>query len=230
MAETIRSTQEKLSLFKRRFSGLRNTFGTYDPKTGRSWQVKRPVTDGVFLDHLKGRRPYGVYLLTGDRTNAAVVDFDNDDLNQVVDFIARAAHYKLKAHIERSKSKGHHAWFFFGDKGANAAKARLVVSNILDEIDAPDTEIFPKQDRLAPSIPYGNFINAPLFGRLVPEGKTVFLDPTSFEPYQNQWDFLEKLETANDALLDELIEINKWRETPAQTNPVFFSRPIPAIH
>lgn len=210
MAETIRSAQAKLSLFKRRFSGLRNTFGTYDPETGRSWQVKHPVTDGVFLDHLRGRRPYGVYLLTGDRTNAAVVDFDNDDLNQVVDFIARAAHYKLKAHIERSKSKGHHAWIFFGDKGANAAKVRLAVSNILDEIDAPDTEIFPKQDRLDPSIPYGNFINAPLFGRLVPEGKTVFLDPTSFKPYQDQWAFLDSAETVDESVLDELIEINQW--------------------
>lgn len=224
MAATIRSTQEKLNLFRRRFSGLPNTFGTYDPTTGRSWQVKRPVNDKVLLDHLRGRRPYGVYLLTGDRTRAVVVDFDNDDLNQVVDFISRAAHYKLKAHIERSKSKGHHVWIFFGEKRASAAKARLVISNILEEIDAPDTEVFPKQDRLDLSLHYGNFINAPLFGRLVPQGRTVFLNPTSFKPYKDQWAFLDSAETVDESVLDELIEINQWKVKKEQP-----SRDVPRV-
>jgi len=228
-ATKLRSTQEKLALFKRRFLGLTDTYGTYDPKTGRSWQVKQPVTNEVLLAHLMGRRPYGVYLLTSDRTRAVVVDFDNDDLNQVADFIARAAHYKLHSYIERSKSKGHHAWMFFAEEGASAAKARLVVSNILDEIDAPDTEVFPKQDRLDPSLPYGNFINAPLFGRLVPHGKTVFLDSTSFEPSQDQWEFLEGVETADEALMDELIEINQWKLTPKQPPQSFPQGPSKSV-
>lgn len=215
-AKEFRSTKEKLDLFRRWFTGLRNTYGTYDPETGRSWQVKRSVTDEVLIRHLQGHQPYGVYLLTGDRTRAVVADFDNDDLSLVADFVARAAHYKLKAYIERSKSKGHHAWIFFGPEGVKAAKARLVVISILDELEALDTEVFPKQDRLIPSVHYGNFINAPLFGRLVPEGRTVFIDPASFEPYQDQWALLEMVGAVNEPVLDELIEINQWTLPQAQ--------------
>ena len=61
-----RDNHHKVRLFRRFFSGLRHVYGTYDPGTGRSWQVKAEVTDQVILEHLTGRRSYGVYLLTDD--------------------------------------------------------------------------------------------------------------------------------------------------------------------
>ena len=210
----LRTTQDKVKLFKHWFTGLMTIYGTYDPQTGRSWQVKQPVTDRVILRHLQGRQPYGAYLLKGNRTRAVVVDFDDDNLDLVAEFAARAEHYQLKTYIERSKSKGYHAWIFFDEKGADAAKARLVAANILEELEASDTEIFPKQDSLNSSHRFGNFINAPLFGRLVPEGKTVFLDLQTYEPYPDQWALLESFEPAAESTLDDLIAINQWQAIP----------------
>ena len=213
-----RSTRQKLVLFQRYFTGLTSTYGTYDPGTGRAWQVKEPVNDQVLLDHLLGRKPYGVYLLTGETTRALALDCDTEDRDLPAACVAVAYHYQVSAYIERSKSKGYHVWMFFESKGVAAAKARVLAANILAELEAEDTEVFPKQDRLGSSISYGNFINAPLFGRLVPEGRTVFIDPATFKPYPDQWDFLESLEAVSESHLDDLIEMNGWEieTTPSQ--------------
>ena len=171
-----RKTAEKIAIFRHLFTGLPHTFGTYDPVTGRARQVKAPVTDRVLLDHLTGRQPYGVYLLIKDRTRAIAVDFDSENRLTVADFVGRANHYGISAYVERSKSKGYHAWIFFEEAGVLAKKARLVVHHLLCEINEPTAEIFPKQDGLRVYAQFGNFINAPLFGALVKHGKTVFID------------------------------------------------------
>ena len=203
-----KSTAERLSLFESLFTGLKNVYGTYDPASGRVSQVKAPVTDEVLLDHLTGRKPYGVYLLVKDRTRAIAVDFDTNSTLGPMESVSRAKHYGISAYVERSKSKGHHVWIFFEEKGVLALKARLVVNYILDEIDKSETEVFPKQDVLNSNLRYGNFINAPLFGALIPSEKTVFVDPTTFDMYPNQWDFLESVERVGEHILDDIIEIN----------------------
>ena len=205
-----RDRHAKVRLFREIFCGLEHVYGTYDPRSGRSWQVKAPVTDGVVLDHLSGKRPYGAYLLMGNRTRAVVADFDHDDANPPRDFVSTAAHYGIPSYVERSKSKGYHAWVFLDEKGVLAAKARLVVRHILDEIDAPNTEVFPKQVALQPdSTNCGNFINTPLFGRLVPRGRTVFVQSDgAMETYPDQWDFLKAIERVPEDVLDEITEVN----------------------
>ncbi len=108
-----RGTAEKLAIFRRLFTGLPDAYGTYDPVSGRARQVKASVTDKVLLDHLLGHMPYGVYLLVKDRTRAIAVDFDSDNRLTVSEFAGRAKHCSIPAYIERSKSKGYHAWIFF---------------------------------------------------------------------------------------------------------------------
>jgi hypothetical protein len=218
-----RDNVEKIALFRAFFSGLDTVFGTYDPVTGRSWQVKEPVTDNTILAHLLGRRPYGVYLLMGDRTRAIVADFDHHDFLPPVEYLNSAKHYGLSAYMEVSKSKGFHVWIFFTTNGVKTEKARVVVKHILQEIEQTDVEIFPKQDFLHPETSFGNFINAPLFGGLVPEKKTVFVDPRTLEPYPDQWEFLDSIERTDEDLLDDIITINGFEEpereaTPAGTN------------
>jgi len=208
-SQTSKTTFQKLALFRSCFTGLGHVYGTYDPKTGRSHQVKQPVSDKVLLHHLQGRQPYGVYLLVGDQTRAVAADFDDEDTLWPLEFIHQARQYGIKAYIERSKRKGWHVWIFAELPGASAAKARLVAKAILDDIGKPSTEIFPKRDRLNDRTSYGNFINAPLFGMLVPRGRTVFVDPDNgLRPYPNQWDFLEGVQRVREHLLDEIIEIN----------------------
>lgn len=212
MEKVKRSTAEKIRIFKGLFMGLRGVYGTYDTKTGRVRQVKDAVTDDVILAHLTGKQSYGVYLLMGERTGALAVDFDQDDLSLPIAYVSETRRYAMSAYIERSKSKGYHAWIFF-EKPVSAYKARLVAKKILADIGEPQTEIFPKQDALADGVSYGNFINAPLFGALVPKGRTVFVDPDDPSAiYPDQWELLEKVQRIPELRLDAIIESCKLEE------------------
>jgi len=205
MNSQARTTAEKLALFRKHFMGLTEVYGTYDPATGRAYQVKEPVTDQVLLAHLKGQQPYGVYLLVGETTRAVAADFDNDCPDSPRAFVTEARRRGIPAHIERSRSKGYHAWTFMGDVGVPASKARGAVRAILTAIGQNGVEVFPKQDRLGGGAHFGNYINAPLFGRLVPQGRTVFVDPDSMAPYPDQWAVLESVEPVSEAQLDQVI-------------------------
>ncbi|KPL24969.1 MAG: hypothetical protein AMJ75_02210 [Phycisphaerae bacterium SM1_79] len=221
MGNVKRSTAEKIRVFKGLFTGLTNVYGTYDVNTGRVRQVKEPVTDRVIHAHLAGRQSYGVYLLTGDRTGALAVDFDEDELCLPISFVAGARRYDIPAYIERSKSKGYHVWVFFENGGVLAAKARLVAQKILVDMGKPTTEVFPKQDALADGVSYGNFIHAPLFGAIVPKGRAVFVDPA--EPtnvYPNQWELLARVQRVPELRLDAVIRsCNLEPQEPAENGP-----------
>ncbi|MHC4116576.1 MAG: TOTE conflict system archaeo-eukaryotic primase domain-containing protein [Planctomycetota bacterium] len=201
-----RTTSEKIAIYRNLFTGLQNVYGTYDHRTGRVRQAKEPVTDQVILAHLKGKQPYGVYLLVKDTIRALAVDFDEDKLRSPLAFRAEARRLGLSTYIERSKSKGYHVWMFFVEKGVLARKARLVAGYILTAIGKPNIEIFPKQDALDENTSYGNFINAPLFGALVPKGKTVFVHPAEpREVYPDQWELLGGVQGIEERILDDVI-------------------------
>ena len=206
-----RNTAEKVRIFRTLFTGLTHVYATYNPLSGHYSQLKAPVTDEVILSHLKGRRPYAFYLLVKDRTRAMVVDFDQDDSWWPTRLLAQAEHYGIPAYIERSKSKGYHVWVFFQQDGVPAAKARIVLTFLLDEIEAPRLEIFPRHDQIGPSVPFSLCVNAPLFGALVPRGRTVFLDPRTLNPFPDQWTSLEGVRYVAEALLDQIIDINQLR-------------------
>lgn len=219
-----RTTAEKVALFRRYFTGRLDVYGTFEPDSGCVRQVKAPVTDAVILRHLQGRQPYGVYLLVQDRTRALAVDFDHDDLGPPIDFVQGAQNYGLAVYIERSKSKGYHAWMFFSEDGILASKARLVVMHILQEIGQARVEVFPKHDRLDAHTPYGNYINAPLFGGLVAKGRMLFVEPGDpTQPCRDQWTLLETAQRIKESVLDTIIEVNELRRNaprpPAPTPP-----------
>lgn len=212
-----RTTADKIRIFRSCFSGLDNVYGTYDVQTGRVRQAKELVTDKVFYAHLTGKCPYGVYLLKKDKTGAIAVDFDTDDLTLPIAFLKEANKYGIPASVERSKSKGYHVWIFAKESGVSASKARTIVRKILDNIGAPEIEIFPKQDMLNDDVSYGNFINAPLFGKFVPQGRTVFINPDDAnKPYPNQWDLLENVHRVSEASLDEIIRTLKINDNEAE--------------
>jgi hypothetical protein len=99
----------------------------------------------------------------------------------------------------------------FFERGVPAYKARLVAQKILADIGAPATEVFPKQDALRDGVSYGNFINAPLFGGLVPKGRTVFVDPAApTRVYPNQWELLEGVQRHTEKDLDIVIGRCHW--------------------
>ena len=221
MEKVKRSKVEKIRIFQGLFTGLRNVYGTYNVKTGRVRQVKKPVTEEVIRAHLTGKRSYGVYLLAGDKTCALAVDFDQNELSVPIVFVAGAKRYEVPAYIETSKSKGYHVWIFFEESGVSARKARLVACKILADMGKPRIEVFPKQDRLTEGVSYGNFINAPLFGTLTPKGRTVFVDPAEpTKPYPDQWELLAGVQRVTELKLDAIIRnCNLIKQTPAIKKP-----------
>lgn len=202
-----RNNAEKIAIYTNLFVSRTDFYGTYDFKTGKSFKVNKPVTEQVLLNHLLGKKPYGMYMLVKDKTTVVVVDFDDHDKNPPLDFINQAKNYNLKVHLEISKAKGSHAWIFFEKGGVSALKARTVVYNILNDIDISDVEVFPKQNSINED-ESGNFINTPLNGYHYFNKKTVYVDPSNFEPYPDQWEYLANIELVSEKELDEIIEIN----------------------
>jgi len=204
-----KSNQEKIRLFFSLFHGLTNVYGTYSTQSEKHWQIKGKVTDKIIENHLMGKQPYGFYQLIGDKTNVGIADFDDLDPRPPIEFIKRAKHYGLSAYLEKSKSKGYHVWLFFPDDGVAARKLRIVMKFILQEIDSPNTEVFPKQDSITNNGPYGNFINAPLFGKCTSKNKTLFVHHDfKLRPYQDQWEFLRSIKKNKIEILDSIISDN----------------------
>ena len=203
-----RRNEQKIQIFAGVFQGLRSAYGTYSPETGKHWQVKERVRKKTIYHHLKGIQPYGFYPLVGENTRVGVVDFDHHNPEPPVQYISRARHHGIKTYLERSKSKGFHVWMFFPKEGVSADKVRKVIQFLLDEIEQSEVEIFPKQDRMYSNNTFGNFINAPLFGRFVAEGRTVFIKPENLKPCQDQWEVLESIQRISEHQLDAIIDIN----------------------
>jgi hypothetical protein len=207
------SYEEKIRLYFSLFQGLKTVYGTYCTQSGKHWQIKEEITEKVIEDHLMGRQPYGFYPLVGSKTRVGIADFDDLDPLLPIAFIKRAEHYGLFAYLEKSKSKGYHVWLFFPENGVSARKVRLVMKHILDEIDSPNTEIFPKQDSINKNNAYGNFINAPLFGKLISDKKTIFVNADQgLKPYLNQWEFLKSIERNIEKVIDSIIDITNLIE------------------
>lgn len=198
----MKPSAEQIDCFMQLFAGRPDVRGTHDPVTGRAWQVKAPVTRQVVADHLDGRQPFGVYPLKGDKTAFLVVDFDKNECEQPAEFVRRLASLGVSAYVERSKSKGFHVWLFF-ETDVLAWKPRRIVRHILADMHIPETEVFPKQDRLDSATSYGNFINCPLYGGYLPE-RCVFVD-NKFKPYPDQYEFLKTVRRISDAEVDAAI-------------------------
>jgi hypothetical protein len=181
--------------------GRLDVYGTYDPTSGRAWQVKEMVSDDVVMAHLNGRMPLGLYLLKEDTTWASAVDFDMNDGGVPVDFVRRMCEVGLPAYIERSKRKGFHVWLFGPEGGVNARVVRQVIGAVLTQMGKRDVEVFPKQDSINSTTFYGNFINLPLFGALVSCGRTVFVGE-DLDPIPDQWAFLANIQRASAEALE----------------------------
>ena len=85
-------------------------------------------------------------------------------------------------HLERSKSKGFHVLVIFSD-WTDAALFRLLAKAALAKAGLPpNTEVFPKQDRLTADTPWGNYLNLPYFGGDNCGGRRMIIDATSLTP------------------------------------------------
>ncbi len=168
-----------------------------------------PLTGEVVAHHLSGKFHAGLYpLLRGDTCRLLACDFDGSGWAlDALAYLDAARATGIPCALERSRSgDGAHVWTFF--TGAiPAASARRIGLHILREAMTVRAELdlasydrlFPAQDFL-PKGSFGNLIALPLQGECNARGTTVFLDPTTLEPYEDQWAFLSSIErTSPDA-------------------------------
>jgi superfamily II DNA or RNA helicase len=218
------SPAEKITLFRALFAGRDDVFARrwQNDRTGKSgwspavvggWANSKrpdrsyePLTDAAIERHLAGEIEAGLYpLLRTDQCRLLACDFDGG--SWALDALAyldacRAA--GLPAVLERSRSgDGGHVWVFFSGP-VEAADARKVGAAMLRramdaraEIDlASYDRLFPSQD-VMPKGSFGNLIALPLQGECRKRGTTLFLDPTTLDPYDDQWVFLSSLPLAS---------------------------------
>ena len=171
-----------------------------------SYKTYKWLTDSAIYSHLSGNNTLGIYpLLTNNTSFFIALDFDEGSWQeQIKRCHAFCLQYKIPAYIERSRSgNGGHLWIFFKDP-IPATKSRAMLLTILVnlgllsqfKIDSSYDRMFPNQDKLSGK-GLGNLIALPLQGQSLLNGNSCFLDPTTFEPYSDQWQFLKGIKKLN---------------------------------
>jgi superfamily II DNA or RNA helicase len=210
-------SEAKIALFRELFAGRDDVYALRweNQRTGKSgwgpaivggWaNARKPgreyasFTPEVVEAHLVGGSHAGVYpLLRDDRCRQLVCDFDGPGWAlDALAYVDAARDAGIPMALERSRSgDGAHVWAFFSGR-VPASAARLVgvyllreAMTIRAELDlASYDRLFPTQDFM-PKGSFGNLIALPLQGACRKRGTTVFLDPATLEPYDDQWAFL----------------------------------------
>ena len=172
------------------------------------------------INHLTGKEVIGLYPLLADNSSWFIVaDFDENLtskkswIEECRVFIEICKQYQLPAYLERSRSgKGGHVWIFF-DTNYPAYKSRKIVLHILEfaGIISP----FDKNsnyDRLFPNQDYhsgkglGNLVALPLQQKALENNNSCFIDPNSLAPFDDQWEFLQKIQRVTIEHLDKIFK------------------------
>ncbi len=212
--------EAKVALFRSLFVGREDvhTLRWENPRSGKAgwspavrggWANARrpdreylPLTDEVVASHLSGAAHVGLYpLLKGDACRLLVCDFDGAGWAlDALAYLDSARASGIPVGLERSRSgDGAHVWAFFSGP-VPAAVARRVGAHLLREAMTTRAELdlasydrlFPAQDFM-PKGSLGNLIALPLQGECRKRQTTMFLDPSSLEPFEDQWAILSTL-------------------------------------
>jgi hypothetical protein len=182
-------------------------------KVARKTRMLLPLTDDAIRNHLTGKQTIGIYPLLPDETCwFLALDFDKKSwMADACAFLATCHRFQVPAAVERSRSgNGAHVWTFF-DRPVLAADARRLGCGLLTRtmekrheigLDSYD-RLFPSQDTI-PKGGFGNLIALPLQKRPREEGNSVFLNEL-FEPFSDQWRFLESVQRIPADMLARLI-------------------------
>lgn len=186
--------------------------GSFKNYTDKSYL---PLTDQELHKHFNGNQHIGGYPLLEDNTSWFIAaDFDKQNWKEEsLTFIKACKKKNIPAYLERSRSgNGAHVWVFF-DRAYPAIRSRSVVVSILEQTGI--FSLFDKSssfDRLFPNQDFhsgkglGNLIALPLHKPSLANGNSCFLDIDTFDPFVDQWRFLESIQTVDTKVFDELYE------------------------
>jgi len=210
--ELMREHKKLLELYLNFFQGREDVFARQWADKSKDAQgyvpVRRPLTAEDVLDHIKGRKTYGIYLLRRDATvGSVVIDMDlnrklratalksQDRLNikREKDYIfARVEEMSqerlnIRPLCEFSGNKGFHFWFFF-DKPVSAGVARKLISPVAAALNRDcqcfSLEVFPKQDQLQGK-GLGNLVKLPLGVHRLSGKPSYFVGSPRNDPWMN---------------------------------------------
>lgn len=155
-----------------------------------------PLTDDAIRQHLLGHMTVGIYPILPDNTSYFLAaDFDHANwLEDCKSCSQEMANIGLAAYIERSRSgNGGHVWVFF-ESAYPCHKSRAIGLEVVRKVlslsafdkEASFDRLFPNQDAIGEG-GFGNLIALPFQGESVKSGNTVFIDPDTGEPYEDQY-------------------------------------------
>lgn len=182
-----------------RFRAHKMKGGTFQNYSDKSYLQ---LTDDQIVKHLSGEQLIGLYPILPDNTSWFIVaDFDEGNwIESAHKFIGACNGVGIPAYLERSRSgNGGHVWIFF-EHSFPAYKSRRIVLSLLTSsgiISAFDKNtsfdrLFPNQDYLSGK-GLGNLIALPLNGVSLQQGNSCFIDPSTLQPYADQWQFIGQI-------------------------------------
>ena len=170
--------------FARVFDGRHDAYGD-----DAGFCVHEPVTIMHYRQHLEGHKPIGIYnvarhtvigyeeylegtdLLYREHTSSfpavkwGAIDIDYDDLQEAWNVHDLLKSVGVNSWVERSRSKGYHAWVFVED-WISAKTMRRALLVVRDFLKLKAREVYPKQEILTEDKPYGNWLRLPYPGAL----------------------------------------------------------------
>ena len=167
-------------------------------------------------NHFSGKETVGIYPLLEDNTSYFIAaDFDEENWkDSILKLHQTCSKFKIPAYIERSRSgNGGHLWIFFEENLPAEQSRKLMFEMLREATIISHFEKEPSFDRLFPNQDFhagkglGNLIALPLNGNAFQKGNSVFLDPDTFEPYNNQFDVLSSFQKLKKETFQRLYEI-----------------------
>ena len=197
----------------------------YDPYSYKRHSIKggsfkeytdkelEPLTEDQIAKHLTGEIFIGIYPLLKDNTSWFIAaDFDKEKwVEECLLFLDACQDHGIPAYLERSRSgKGGHVWIFF-ENPYPAAKSRKIIISLLEKsgslskFDKSSSfdRLFPNQDTHSGK-GFGNLIALPFNKTALDNGNCCFIDPTTLEPYPDQFEFLQQIRRISTTDLDTL--------------------------
>lgn len=185
------------------------TFEDYDKKE------RKPFDIHAIESHITGEKTCGIYPLLKDNTSYFIaVDFDKENWKEsILKLYTTCERFSIKSYIERSRSgNGGHLWIFF-ENAFLAKQSRKIMFEILRHAGIiSQFEKEPSFDRLFPNQDFhsgkgiGNLIALPLNGKSIKRRNTCFLNPETFESYEDPWVHLGSIEKVSIEKLKTLYE------------------------